>query len=300
MKLRTIHYYFSEAFRSVFKNRLMSLASIFTVASCLFIVSVFFILGSHVSFFVQQLGDTLGIVVFLEDDISVGHRAIVEGRIREMPQVTTVVYISPEEALASLKERMGDTHARILDGLEETNPLRSALAIEVADVTYQAPVEQALANLQEYGIANVQNNSELAGILSTISNVVQVITIALIVMLGTIAIVIITNTINITVNARRTEIGIMKWVGATDWFIRWPFILEGIIVGIIGSSIPAAIVWFAHDRVLNELMGIQELAFIVFLPRNEIFATLIPFVLGLGTLIGLLGSGVSVRRHLKV
>jgi len=92
----------------------------------------------------------------------------------------------------------------------------------------------------------------------------------------------------------------MKYVGATDWFIRWPFIIEGVLIGLIGGSIPAFITWAGHDTVIGALTGIQDLAFVVFLPRYVIFARLIPFALGLGTVIGLVGSGVSVRRHLKV
>ena len=136
--------------------------------------------------------------------------------------------------------------------------------------------------------------------LTALSTVVQVISFILIVILGVVAIVIITNTINITVNARRTEINIMKYVGATDWFIRWPFIIEGVLIGFIGGSIPAVITWAGHDWIVGAIGGIQDLSFIDFLPRYQIFALLIPFALGLGTVIGLVGSGVSVRRHLKV
>ncbi|MCL2285665.1 MAG: permease-like cell division protein FtsX [Firmicutes bacterium] len=298
MKIRTIRYYIREAFRSIIINRLMSVASIFTVASCIFIVSVFFILGSHVSFFVQQLGDSLGLVVFIEEGTTDIETAQLERHILAIPQVEAVRYISSEEALLELRERMNDPP--FLQGLEYNNPLRASFELTLADVVYQDLVENALENLRDSGVGSILRDAELARILSTISDVVNVISIILIVILGVVAVVIITNTINITVNARRTEINIMKYVGATDWFIRWPFIIEGVLIGLIGGSIPAFVTWFGHDRVIGALAGIQELAFIQFLPRDVIFSQLLPFALLLGTVIGLIGSGVSVRRHLKV
>jgi len=277
----------------------MSVASIFTVTSCIFIVSVFFILSSHVSYFVRQLGDTIGIAVFLDEDITQFQTDRLQQLIGDIPNVASVHFVSPEEALQGMLEQFGDD-AAILRGLELDNPLRGSFKIEVADVANHGQVERALQNLIADGIGGIRNDANLANILSTLSDVVQIISVLLILVLGIVAIVIITNTINITVNARRTEINIMKYVGATDWFIRWPFIIEGILIGLIGGLIPALITWAVHDRVIGALGGIQELTFIAFVPRNIIFAQLIPFALLLGTIIGLVGSGVSVRRHLKV
>ena len=298
MKIRTIRYYIREAFRSIIINRLMSIASIFTVASCIFIVSVFFILGSHVSFFVQQLGDSLGLVVFIEEGTTDVETAQLERRILAIPHVAAIRYISADEALEDLRERMNDPP--FLQGLEDNNPLRSSFELTLADVVYQDQVEHALENLRPFGVGGILRDAELGRILTTMSDVVNIISVILIFILGIVAVVIITNTINITVNARRTEINIMKYVGATDWFIRWPFIIEGVLIGLIGGSIPALVTWFGHDRVIGAIAGIQELAFIQFLPREAIFSQLLPFALLLGTAIGLIGSGVSVRRHLKV
>ena len=298
MKIRTIRYYIREAFRSIIVNRLMSVASIFTVASCIFIVSVFFILGSHIGFFVQQLGDSLGLVVFIEEGTTEVETARLERLILEIPHVTEVRYVTPDDALQALRERLDSPP--FLQGLEANNPLRASFEIELTDIVYQDQVEHALDNLRPYGVGGILRDAELGRILTTLSDVVRIISVILILILGVVAIVIITNTINITVNARRTEINIMKYVGATDWFIRWPFIIEGVLIGLIGGAIPALITWFGHDRAIGALTGIQELAFIQFLPRSAIFSQLLPFALLLGTAIGLIGSGVSVRRHLKV
>jgi len=275
----------------------MSVASIFTVASCILIVSVFFIVGSHVSFFVQQLGDSLGLVVFIEDEATELDRVRLHSQIQDIPQVLSVRYVSADENLADFRERTNNPP--FLQNLYP-NPLRASFELELVDVAYQDQVAHALENLMDYGIGGILRSAELGRMVGTLSDVVQIITVALVVILGIVAIVIITNTINITVNARRTEINIMKYVGATDWFIRWPFIIEGVLIGLIGSSIPALITWAGHNRVIGALTGIQDLAFIQFLPRYQIFGQLIPFALLLGTIIGIIGSGVSVRRHLKV
>jgi len=298
MKIRTVSYYIREAFRSIIMNRLMSVASIFTVASCIFIVSVFFILASHVSFFVHQMGNSLELVVFIEDNVTDLERNRLEVRIREIPHVTNIRFVSSEEALRNLREWMGNPP--FLDGIDERNPLRASFEMELSDVAYQEQVVQALSRLAEYGASDVRRSADLARMLATLADVVQMISVTLILILGIVAIVIITNTISITVNARRTEIGIMKYVGATDWFIRWPFIIEGVIIGLIGGLIPTMIAWIGHDRAVGMLAGIPDLQFIVFLPRGQIFVTLFPFAILLGTIIGLVGSGVSVRRHLKV
>ena len=298
MKPRTIRYYLREAVRSLVMNRVMSLASIFTVASCIFIVSVFFILGSHVSFFVRQLGDSLGLVVFIENGTTELETARLERYILDIPNVTAVRYVSPADALAGLRERMDNPP--FLHGLDHNNPLRASFEIEIADIIYQDQVQHALENLRPYGVGGILRDAELGRILITLSDVVNVISIVLILILGGVAIVIITNTINITVNARRTEINIMKYVGATDWFIRWPFIIEGVLIGLIGGLIPAFITWIGHDRTIRSLGGIQDLAFIQFVPREVIFTRLFPFALLLGTTIGLIGSGLSLRKHLRV
>jgi len=118
--------------------------------------------------------------------------------------------------------------------------------------------------------------------------------------LGIISIIIITNTIRITVNARQSEINIMKYVGATDWFIRWPFVIEGMLIGLIGGAIPAVIAWFGYGTIVTRLAAAPYLNFIVFLSEDEIFMYVLPFALILGTVIGLLGSSWSVKKHLKV
>jgi len=299
MRPRTIKYYFREAFRSVVRNRLMSVASIFTVASCIFIVSVFYILAAHFEYFVVQMEDTVGMVVFVDEDATYAQIRQLEGMILSIPQVASIEYESREDALMRLAEVLGP-ESSVLVGLEITNPLRNSFIIELTNLAFEEDVYRALNNLEPHGVANVRRPGALGSILVTISGMVQIISLFLILLLGIISIVIITNTIRITVNARRHEINIMKYVGATDWFIRWPFVIEGAIIGFIGGIIPSGLVFLGYSQVLGAVSAIPELAFIEFLEVEQFFGALLMFALTLGTVIGLVGSTTAVKRHLKV
>jgi len=297
MKPRTIQYYFREAFRSVVINRLMSVASIFTVASCIFIVSVFYTLGANVELFIQQLGENVELAVSIEDALDPVEKLRLEGLILAIPQVSGIRYETRDEALENIRERLGDM---AVQGMELDNPLPDSFIIQLVDLAYQDDVIVALEGLRADGVANIRYSADVVDILIGLSTAVNLISLSLVLVLGLISVIIITNTIRITVNARRTEINIMKYVGATDWFIRWPFIIEGLIIGLLGGAIPSAIVIFGYDRAVEFLREILGIEFIVFMPGEEILPTLIPLALLLGAVIGLVGSSVSVRRHLQV
>jgi len=300
MKPRTIKYYIREAFRSLIMNRLMSAASIFAVASSILIVAVFYILGANVEYNIRQLEGTLGLVVFVEDEIGSFGLERLEDRLRALPNVSTVTFVSQAEALESMRGWIGDENERILYGLDINNPFPNSFVIEISDLALQSDVVRAIENLRPYGINHVRSDDILAEMLTTLSTVVQLVSAALVLMLGIISIIIITNTIRITVNARQTEINIMKYVGATDWFIRWPFVIEGMLIGLIGGAIPAGLTWLGYTHLIDLLENIPQLMFISFLQTDDIFMYVLPLALALGTVIGLLGSSWSVKKHLKV
>jgi len=274
----------------------MSVASIFAVASSILIVAVVYIMGANVEFIVRQLEDTLGIVVVIDEGVS--HTGIerLEERIRDLPHVADVDHVTRAESLERMRDWIGND--AILEGLEQRNPLRDTLVIELTDLVHQESVARSIEDMD--GVANTRRDTEIAGILTTLSSLVQAVSAMLVLVLGIISIIIITNTIRITVNARQTEINIMKYVGATDWFIRWPFVIEGMLIGLIGGAIPAGIAWLGYDYVVNAITDIPVLGFIVFMPRDDVFMYVLPFALILGTVIGLLGSSWSVKKHLKV
>ena len=297
MKPRTIKYYFREGFRSLIANRLMSIASIFAVSSSLFIVSVFYIIGANVEYFVEQLEGTIGIVAIIHDDTTEAELPQIRSRIESLIHVDSARIVTRDEALQNMRDWFGED-AGLLEGLELNNPLRHSIEIDLTDIAFQEDVAIVVEVFDE--VYRVRRDADIQGALITMNNVVRAIILGLLVVLGIISITIIINTIRITVNSRQTEINIMKYVGATDWFIRWPFIIEGMLIGLIGGAIPASIAWFGYGYLYTVVGNIPELQFLQLRSHDFLLAYVFPLCLGIGTVIGFIGSAVSVRRHLKV
>lgn len=297
MKLRTIKYYIYEAIRSVIYNRFMSVASIFAVASSIFIVAIFYIIGANVEYFMNQLEAQMGMAVRIDETISQADKERLRTRILQIAHVADVVFVSKDEALDSMEDVFGEPATA---GLRIDNPLRDSFHVELTNLIFHDEVERALLNLRPYGVAHVDSHAEMARTLAALSTIVNYITIILILILAGISIIIITNTIRITVNARKTEINIMKYVGATDWFIRWPFVLEGMIIGFLGGAVPALVCLFGYGRVVGAINSLPMLTWINFMPEDHIMTYVFPLSLILGVTIGLLGSITSVKKHLKV
>jgi len=299
MKFRSFIYFLREAARSMVRNRLMSVASVLTVASCIFIVSVFYIVAANLDFFLNQIESSIHVVVYIHEDISADGVAELYETVLALPNVTSVKYKSAadgyEEYLSLLENK------QMAAGLDESSAFRRSFDIEIDDLRNQDGVVLALEELQSAGIDNIRNSPELARITKTISDGIRAVCIVLIFILGVISIVIIINTIRITVNARKNEINIMKYVGATNWFIRWPFIIEGILIGLFGGTLPALVCRLTYGRVVDMIQaGLPVIDFIEFRQGHEMFIYLIPFDLLLGVVIGMTGSVFSVRKHLKV
>jgi cell division transport system permease protein len=159
-----------------------------------------------------------------------------------------------------------DIGENLIARLYINNPLRDSFTVELTDLVHHDAVERAILNLTPYGVGEIHSAAEFARTLSTLSSIIQIVSAILVLILAAISIIIITNTIRITVNARKTEINIMKYVGATDWFIRWPFVLEGMIIGLLGGAVPALICWFGYPIIIDAITGIPMLSFIEFLP----------------------------------
>jgi len=298
MRPRTIHHYIKEAFRSLVVNRLMSFASILTVASCIFIVSLFYLLAANIDHALQQLEDNLSVMIFFNEDVSADAMLNqLRPRLLDMPQVREVDFISRDYALEdSLRNLPGGAEAFYI--MRYNNPLRHSFEIHLYDLRYYDEVMVVLRGMPE--VANIGELGQTVEIMTTVRDIVQVASFILIAILALIAVVLIMNTIRITVSSRQVEIGIMKYVGATDWFIRWPFIIEGLLIGFIGGMIPALVCRFGYGWLLNTIEDIAWLNFLEFIPGEDVFVYVMPLAVGLGVLIGLVGSAVSVRKYLKV
>lgn len=303
MKIRSLQYYVREAIRSLIKNRLMTVAAVVTLASCIFMVTISFCLVSNVDHMMKKMEDSVSILVIVSDNCDSEGVNSLYTQIGQIPRVKGIRFISKEEALQQAREDWDDTEG-ILDGLETDNPLSRSFEIEVEDIRYQSEVIRALEGMKakDIGIEKVNHGKDVTDILMTVTNVLRVVCVAIILGLAAISVVIITNTIKITVNTRKAEINIMKYVGATDAFIRGPFVIEGMLIGIIGSLIPVFISWAVYGKVIEMLKQKLEIVkdLIQFQSSFAIFPELVPIALVVGVLIGAIGSVASMRKHLKV
>jgi len=295
LKLRNLRYYLSQTVKSLWRNKLMSVSSVLTVAACMIMIIVSFVATTNVSQFLRQLEDESGITVLLEDDLTDAQRQVIMQSILMVSNVSGARIIDPDEALRNLE------HGEWLYGLEGLigagNPLRYSIVVETYDLRLQEETIERVAEI--FGVYFVTSPTDLTDILINLNNGMAIVGLALIALFAIFSIIIITNTIKLTVNNRRNEIIIMKYVGATDWFIRWPFVIEGILIGIIGGVIPLVIAWFTYDGIVAWLSS-GFLSEFTFRTIAEIFPFLTPIVIFVSAGIGVLGSVSSMRKHLNV
>ncbi len=299
MKFNSIKYFVKEGFTNLFRNRLMTVASIAIVSACILIMSFSYCLVSNLSYILKQIEDNVGIAVFLEDDLDADAVNEINEKINKIDHIESVFYISPDEALEEFKEEW-DTDG-ILDGFDsENNPLSKSFEINLEDIKYQDEVLSQLESID--GIRNIRHAQMGTELLLKANKFISIFGGFVIIVLGLLSVLIIMNTIKISVFTRKVEINIMKFVGATDWFIRWPFVIEGIIIGAVGALIPLIISWPTYSQIVaviyDKFPVIKDL--VVFHYTSDIFSFLIPFSLIFGIALGVGGSIFSIRKHLRV
>lgn len=305
MKMSSVKYYFVTAFHNLIRNRLMATASILTVSACIFMLITSYCIASNVDNFLQRVEDTVGVTIIISDYATVDDVNKLQNAIYDIEYVNTdnVKFVSSEQALKDFMEDLGDDGA-FLAGFENDNPLPRSFEIQVTDIANKKYVVNQLENLHDMGIESINHMQEITDMLLSVNTGVRIFGVLLIIVLGFLSIVIIMNTIKITVNTRKNEINIMKYVGATDWFIRWPFILEGTLIGLLGAGIPLSLSWLSYVQFTNSFfsgedsLGMQDLFSL--LDASQIFPFLMPIGFVLGIFIGVTGSVDAIRKHLKV
>ena len=295
MKLQTIEYYFKEVIHSMIRNRWMSFASIGTVAVSLFILGVFAILVTNITKMASSLESQVQISAYLDDALTEEGRNEVEKMIKDMKSVSSVEYVTKEKALEILQERLGE-QKKILDALGDSNPLPNAFTVTVKSADSVKKTADAIADL--YGVEEVKYGQDVAANLFDLTHLIRVFGFLLMLLLTFATIFIISNTIRLTVFARRKEIAIMKYVGATDWFIRWPFILEGMGLGLIGGSISAFALRNFYSAMVAKIS--ETLAFFPVVEQMPFINYATGLVIFSGVFIGILGSTISLKKFMEV
>jgi cell division transport system permease protein len=294
MKIRTLSYFIKEAITSLRHNGLMSLASVSTVALSLLILGLFLIVVLNLSHMASSLESQVQVTVFLQDNLSDKEQTAISQQIKKISGVKKFEYISKEEALKRFRESLGDQQD-MLNALED-NPLPNGYDISAERPEQVEGIARAISNIQ--GVEKVRYGKESIEKLFALTKVMRTFGLVLIVFLGFAAMFIISNTIRITVFARRKEIHIMKYVGATDWFIRWPFLIEGMILGLTGALIAVLLIIKTYTIVTGHVE--ESIAFLSILPRYPLLTYLTAFLLAVGTTIGAIGSTISLRKLMKV
>lgn len=295
MKLRTSEYFIREVLISLRRNNWMSFASVGTVAVSLFVLGVFMLLVLNMNRLASTLESQVQISVYFQDDIKDSVRDKVEEDILEMQGIESVRYVSKDEAMERLKERLGD-QKYLLDALEEKNPLPDSL-----EVTVKMPemVETAANSIVKMdGVEEAKYGQDVVEHLFDITRLMRIFGLALMVLLAGATLFIISNTIRLTVFARRKEIAIMKYVGATDWFIRWPFLLEGMVLGFIGGIIAALALRSFYAAMAAKIYS--TLTFFPLMPQYPFMNYVSVAIIVSGMIIGTIGSTISLKRFLKV
>ena len=295
MKISTAEYFITESLHSIRRNGLMSMASLMTVALSLLILGIFTIMVLNLNNMALVLESQVQVTVYLQDSLKEAEIREVGTRITKLPGVTRVNFIDKKEAMARFKQRLGAQQG-LLAELGEANPLPNAFEVKVDRPERVKPVALAIAQLK--GIEAARYGQEVVEQLFSLTRMVRIFGSVLIIFLGLAALFIIVNTIRLTVFARRREIGIMKYVGATDWFIRWPFIIEGVLLGSLGAAISSLLLTQLYGMVTGQVYG--TLAFLPLLPQYPMLGYVNIFLLLAGVAIGALGSIISVKKFLKV
>lgn len=295
MKFSTKWYYIKETFTSLKRNSLMSIASISTVALSILVLGMFLTMVLNVNNLASHLENQVQVTIYMEDSASAEQLKQMEKVLRSTPGIVKVTPRTREQALADFKKRLGEQQ-KLLAALGEDNPFPASFEIQVDN---PERIPQLVPQFQQMpGVETAKFGQEVVEHLFQLTRVLRIGGVLLIILLAIATLFIISNTIRITVFARRREVNIMKYVGATDWFIRWPFLLEGMIMGFVGALIASVTLYKGYNAIQAKIYG--TLAFFPMLPSWPTMGWLCGGLVCVGTLIGALGSSISLRKFLDV
>ncbi len=295
MKFSTKWYYIKETLTSFKRNSLMTIASISTVALSLLVLGMFLTMVLNVNNLAHQLESQVQVTVYMQDTATPDQLKQVDKVLKSTEGIVKVKPVTKQQALQEFKSRLGDQQ-KLLDALGQDNPFPASFEIQV-DTPERIPV--LVPQLQQLpGVETAKFGQEVVTHLFQLTRVLRIGGVLLIALLAVATLFIISNTIRITVFARRREVNIMKYVGATDWFIRWPFLLEGMLMGLIGAAIADLALYQGYNAILARIYA--TLAFFPMLPTWPTMGYLCAVLVVVGTLIGALGSSISLRKFLDV
>ncbi len=301
-KISTYIYTIKQGIINIGKNKMFSLASVATMSACIFLFGVFYSIVANFTNTVKGAEEKVAITVFFDEDMEEDAIKAIGEQIKKRPEVSKIVFVSAKEAWESYKEIYFEGNEELSAGFEDDNPLANSANYQIylSDVSMQKTLVKYIEGMD--GVRQVNKSDVVANTLSDFNKLLGYISAAIIIILLLVAVFLISNTIMVGINVRRDEIAIMKLIGATDFFVREPFIIEGILIGLMGSLIPLGILYFMYGNIVGYI--VEHFVFLnnimKFLPSHTVFKTLTPTALILGVGIGYLGSRITIKKHLKV
>ena len=293
-------YLFGEGFKNVFKNKKSAMISLITMICAMFLFGVFFAIGENINFVLEQVQRSQGMEVFILNEVTQEQIDELGNKIRALDGVNTVKFKTKEQALETMKQDMKE-YNELLAGYEgENNIFPASYVVTLTDLTLTEEVEGKIATME--GVKRITSSNDTISTLIKIANGIKIAIAIIFIVLLFIAITIISNTIRLTVYARRKEISIMKYVGATNSFIRWPFVIEGMIIGLIASLLTLGLVAVLYDVMIAKIeasMILQQMG-ITLLQFVELVESIAIVYVVLGIFVGMVGSSISMRKYLEV
>lgn len=302
MKIGSFFYTIGQGFRNIARNKMYSLASAATMAACIFLFGLFFSVVTNFNATVRGAEENVAVTVLFDDDITPARIAEIGDLIAGRPEVSAYNFVSADDAWNSFKDTYFEGDEELASGFENDNPLANSESYEIylTDVSLQNDLVKYLGTLD--GVREVKQSEVVANTLSDMNKLITLVSVAIILVLLMVAVFLISNTVTTGITIRKEEIYIMKLVGATDYFVRAPFIIEGIIIGIVGAIIPLLILYASYGNVIGYIR--DKFAFagniLAFVSADEVFKVLTPVAILLGVGIGFVGSFVTTKKHLKV
>lgn len=317
MRISTLGYVGKQGIKNIWRNKMFSLASVATMSACIFLFGLFFSILLNFQYIIRTAEEGVAITVFFDEDATDAQKEEIGQQLEEHEGVANVRYVSADEAWEEFqKEYFGD-NPELAEGFKDDNPLASSdnyeVYMETTDNSDQSLVARSRSlsetqnELVEFaqsldGVRDVNKSDVVANTLSSVNTLVAIVSVAIIIILLGVSIFLISNTVTMGITVRKEEIAIMKYIGAKDFVVRSPFVIEGLIIGIFGAAIPLTLLYFLYDRAVEYIMTrfriLQNI--IDFLPVGTVYQILLPIGLVMGIGIGFLGSFFTVRKHLKV
>ncbi len=295
MSFSTKEYFIKETYKSIRRNGFMSFASISTVAVSLLVLGMFLLIFLNTNNLAKYLENQVQVSVYMQDDASSDELKAVEAKLKQLPGVVKVTAVNKEQALARFKERLGDQD-QLLSSLGKDNPFPNSFELQVDSPERIKVITPSISQIPK--VETAKFGQEVVEHLFSLTKILRFGGIVLIIFLAMATLFIISNTIRLTVFARRKEVIIMKYVGATDWFIRWPFLLEGVTLGFFGAVLASICINSIYVALLEKIHA--TLAFLPLLPASPLLLYVTLVLLAAGTGIGALGSYISLRKFLQV